>query len=144
LRFGKIRSGMVSFDGVERQSFVGHKFEQRQWRVENCIAMMEKSVNLNSIFQVFSSELNQIIFPTCYQVQGYWLFCFRKKSLYSLHTFIRVASRCLSWTLGIFNRGDIAVERGKQLKSLCSSHSLLSKSSLQYFVIFHNISHRLI
>jgi len=42
---------------------------------------MEKSVNLNSIFQVFSSEPNQIKFPTCYQVQGYWLFCFRKKKV---------------------------------------------------------------
>ena len=130
---------MARSNRVERQSFVRHKFEQRLWRVKNCIAMMEKSVNLNSIFQVFSSELNQTKFPTCYQVQGYWLFYFRRKvSLLAPSLFPR---RGLSWTLGILNSGDIAVERGKQ--SLCSSHSLLPKSSLQYFVIFHNISHRL-
>lgn len=130
-------------DDVERQSFVRHKFEQRQWRVKNCIAMKEKSVNLNSIFQVFNSELNQIIFLTCYQVPGYWLFCFRRKVSLLIPYFYPCCPSMPFLNFGHLQQGWHCCRKRKTTQSLCSSHSLSSKSSLQYFVVFHNISHRL-
>ena len=45
----------------------------------------------------------------------------------------------MSHVLSIFNRGHIGFELEKQLKNLCSSHCLLSKSYYQHFKSFCTI-----
>ena len=54
--------------------------------------MMEKSVNLNSIFQVFSSELNQIKFPDVLPSSRILTVLFPKKSLFTHSVFLSMLS----------------------------------------------------